>query len=160
MTPQQEKEPGTAMYYDDLTSYEYYLPFKLPNVLNVGWLATEHAFAKADAPAGLLDRLRQILRAEGNFSARVNPIRGIHPCHHCGARQFQHPHIGSCEIWIPSQKAENYFAAPSLIIHYIEEHNYIPPQNFIDAVFQVDTTVHFDGQTVYDNLVQARMPAA
>jgi hypothetical protein len=40
--------------------------------------------------------------------------------------------MGNGEIWVV--KGETLYIAPYLIIHYIEEHNYQPPEEFIDAV--------------------------
>jgi hypothetical protein len=44
-------------------------------------------------------------------------------------------HIGSDEIWVPGENGRIY-AAPSLIVHYVEEHNYLPPPPFIEAVLR------------------------
>lgn len=143
------------MYYKDLTPYEYYLPFKLPNVLNVGWLDKEFDFPKGNTPSELVEKLYEILMKEGVFESRANQIRGVHPCNLCEAHKFRSPFIGSCELWIPSQEADLYFAAPSLVIHYIQEHNYCPPKNFVESVLQLDLERRFNGQELYDDLIKA-----
>lgn len=143
------------MFYKDLTPYEYYLPFKLPNVLNVGWLDKNNNFAKSETSIELVEKLYEILMKEGIFESRVNQIRGVHPCNLCEAHNFHSPFLGSCELWIPSYEEGIYFAAPSLVIHYIQEHNYCPPKNFVESVLQVDWGRRFNGQELYDSLIEA-----
>ena len=41
--------------------------------------------------------------------------------------------LGSAEIRVQGVDGTRY-PAPGLICHYIKEHNYLPPQEFIDAV--------------------------
>jgi hypothetical protein len=143
------------MYYKDLTSYEYYLPFKLINVLNVGWLDKDFDFKKGKLPRKLVEKLYEILMKEGVVESRVNQIRGVHPCNLCETREFHSPFIGSCELWIPSQDAQIYFSSPSLVIHYIQEHNYCPPKGFVESVLQLDLARKFNGQEIYDDLIKA-----
>jgi hypothetical protein len=144
------------MYYKDLTPYEYYLPFTLANVRNVGWLDKGVDFAKGNTPVKLVQKLYEILMKDDIFVARVNQIRGIHPCNLCEAHTFSKPFIGSCELWIPSLEADTYYAAPSLIIHYIEEHDYCPPKDFVESVLRLDLNSSFNGQALYDDLMKTR----
>ena len=142
------------MHYEDLTPYQYCLPFKFSNIINIGWLSNDFDFAKCDASSELVEKLYKILTKEGSFESRVNQIRGVHPCNFCGAHKFHEPFIGSCEIWIPSLDVGAYFAAPSLVIHYISEHNYCPPKSFVDAVLQLNLEEKFNGQDLYDALTK------
>jgi hypothetical protein len=51
---------------------------------------------------------------------------------------------------------DRYFAAPNLIIHYIEAHGYAPPDEFLLAVqAMTDTDLQVDYDAVYDRLVRA-----
>lgn len=143
-----------SMYYEDLTFYEYYLPFKIRNVLNVGWLDKDVDFHKGEVPFELVEKLHKILVEDGAFRARVNQIRGMHPCCLCGALEFDSPFIGSCELWIPAKDKDAYFAAPSMIVHYIKEHGYCPPKEFVEAVLGEDFDSAFNGQEVYDFIVE------
>lgn len=143
------------MYCKDLTSYEYHLPFKLPSVLNIGWLDRGRRFDKALTSPLLLAKLSTIVLSEGIFEARVNQIRGVHPCNLCNAHTFQNPFIGSCELWIPGCRAGSYFAAPSLLIHYIQAHAYRPPEEFVESALKLNLNRPFNAQTIYDDLVQA-----
>lgn len=44
--------------------------------------------------------------------------------------------LGSAEIRVPSRLGVVY-AAPDMIYHYIKDHDYVPPQEFIDAVLEL-----------------------
>ncbi len=41
--------------------------------------------------------------------------------------------LGSAEIWVIANDGK-IFACPDLILHYIVDHNYLPPEEFIEAV--------------------------
>lgn len=50
--------------------------------------------------------------------------------------------LGNGEVHV-RDAAGTWFVAPRLIGHYVEEHNYLPPQDFIDTVinpFEIGTT--------------------
>jgi len=130
-------------YYVDLSAYSYGgRPGK--GALNVGWLCADHPYPKGEAPAGFLERLAAFCRIS------VNETRGYHACDLCpgGAAMPQSiPYaeeyvlLGSAEIRVfasakrrlPSGEPRAY-AAPDLVYHYVREHRYLPPVEFIDAV--------------------------
>jgi hypothetical protein len=106
-------------------------------VLNVGWLAIEYPFAKKKACEELLDALFETcLRT-------VNQTRGFHECQFCDAPTFgvevsrndQRTGLGSAEIRVEGKGGIRY-AAPDLIYHYVAEHDYDPPKEFVEAVLQ------------------------
>jgi len=45
------------------------------------------------------------------------------------------------EIWIPRIGEGGYYAAPVTICHYIEEHGYAPPPEFILALEKQDSPI-------------------
>jgi hypothetical protein len=128
------------MYYEDMSMYQYESRGSLDSVLNIGWLDSAHSFAigKVDARVcSLLKSCYSIIYA--------NQMRGYHCCNLCENSDI-HPTIcvdekpcplGSAELWIPS--LEGFFAAPDLIIHYIESHSYRPPDSFVAAVLALPT---------------------
>ena len=65
---------------------------------------------------------------------RMNVSLGVHECDLCPPGEGPE---GNGEVRIPGAPGLAY-AAPSLIIHYITEHGYQPPEAFIDAVLAVD----------------------
>ena len=62
--------------------------------------------------------------------------------------------LGMSEIWVPSPGDENYYASPSMIIHYMEVHEYFPPEEFMNAVLAVDVNKEFSAQAVYNELLK------
>jgi len=131
------------VYFRDLSLYSYSTKSPLPDVLNVGWLDRSIPFSRGTVPSRFVDQLKKWFRV-----ARVNQMRGIHECNFCRAEQWpplpvkDHPSLtienrifalGSKEIWIPGPNGK-IFASPALVIHYVEVHEYCPPEEFIAAV--------------------------
>lgn len=128
------------MYYPDLSPYSYlkddqYIPEEMPCPLNVGWLDIKHPFEVGEPSEKLLDAL---------FAKRaypVNKMRGYHQCQFCKSKAFgletarkgKTLVLGSAEIRVKG-KGGTVYAAPDLIYHYVAEHHYKPPQEFIDAL--------------------------
>lgn len=54
--------------------------------------------------------------------------------------------LGRREIAIPSVNKNIAYHAPTLIYHYISEHHYLPPQEFLDALaaFRLDQSFNID----------------
>ena len=128
-------------YYRDLSEY-CYNRFPMDGSLNVGWLDNIHPFKKGDVSEQFLDRLW------GYLHFPMNVCRGFHICEICNtyeafSAQCGAPSITYCderlevgyhEIRVFSENLNNIYAAPTLIFHYITEHKYLPPREFIDAV--------------------------
>lgn len=140
------------MYFPDLSPYSYATGRDVAGVLAVGWLERGQHFATGPAPEGLLERLRLSLRV-----FRCHQFRGFHRCDLCiyvpgvsshgllnvldeqGAALLEshgsEVHLGYEELWVPGPN-ETFFAAPTLILHYVEWHSYLPPRPFIDALMK------------------------
>jgi len=124
------------MYYPDLTLYCYNASDKAPNVLNVGWLDASYPFRRKKASVDLLDLLFE------KCLDRVNLTRGWHDCQFCqssnrGVEVSRHGKkitLGSAEIRVEGKDGRVY-AAPNLIYHYVLEHEYDPPHEFVEALF-------------------------
>jgi len=125
-------------YFIDGTPYSY-LPVAAgdPVPLNVGWLDAHHEFRKTKHPDDLSNKLAWLC-----VNAESQATRGIHICELCprmndGYYRLQIPKredflLGNAEIRISSAKA--IYAAPNLILHYVADHYYSPPDDFIEAV--------------------------
>jgi len=130
----------TAMYFEDLSPYSYW-HVTFSNVRNVGWLDFRHWNAKGWIARELVAKLK-VLAA----TCSVRQARGFHgcfPCFYRSPKYFKHQSVrhllGSNEIWIPDITRERaYFAAPDLIIHYIDWHWYRPPKVYLDSLHAVD----------------------
>jgi hypothetical protein len=123
------------MYFTDLSPYQYIARTSGPNVLNVGWLDVEHEFSKKEASEDLLDALFEKIRPP------VNKTRGFHRCPFCNQPSFGvtvtrkgvSVTLGSAEVRVEAKDVKIY-AAPDMIYHYVAEHDYCPPQEFIDSL--------------------------
>ena len=109
-------------YYKDLTPYNYH--HYSEKEFNVGWLQEGYEFDKGDVPEGFLEKLKKY------SDHRMLQTKGWQSCHFCEENEHS-----SDEIRIVSNSGI-YYACPMMIIHYVEAHNYLPPQEFIDAVME------------------------
>lgn len=128
-------------YYEDLSPYNYSHHSK--KEFNVGWLQKGQPFPIGEVTAGFIDRLNLYL----NSDFTLFHYMGDHDCEFCDKYES-----ASCEIRVVSADGKIY-AAPELIKHYILDHSYLPPQEFIDAVM----TGPIPGSPEYDNVIK-RLP--
>ena len=149
------------MYFPDLAPYQYDLPFSIPDVLSVGWLSTGHPFPKGRVREASRVQLEQLTAA-----AAVHSMRGTHPCPFCDCeapglmisdREFL---LGSAELWV-RDSVGRVFAAPNLVVHYVDAHDYQPPGLFLDALEWTSANIgRWDATTVYELLVARGFAAA
>ncbi|MCE9638047.1 MAG: hypothetical protein K8T90_20285 [Planctomycetes bacterium] len=108
--------------------------------VSIGWLSSGHAFPTGAVPpefTSALARLREVPFAL---------TRGFHVCEFCMRNReddshrfdacsasWNSPEYGNGEILVLSETGVAY-VAPRLVLHYVTEHGYRPPQEFIDAV--------------------------
>lgn len=122
-------------YFADLTPYCFLLDLANGNELNVGWLDDEHDFPRGPVPDKVLEIIFELCRSP------VNQTRGTHCCQLCpqskpgyiAVRNGTTITLGGSEIRVKSKGVIEY-ASPNMIYHYIKDHAYQPPQEFIDAV--------------------------
>lgn len=122
------------MHFEDLSRYRY-----IPNVekgcaYNIGWLDGEHPFPTGNVDWVFLDIINSLLLS------RVMHTRGIHACNICDPEKIIEMKIrgnkillGTAEIRVFSSSGKVY-AAPDLLVHYILEHSYCPPGEFLKAL--------------------------
>jgi len=123
-------------YYKDLTPYEYFVKDEKATVpvLNIGWLSSNELFETGITSREFRVNLFQFCSPEN----RVLLARGFHICEFCSSKYVEDDQNqwdalkGNGEIRIQGHSI--IYAAPALIYHYVVEHNYKPPQEFIDAV--------------------------
>jgi hypothetical protein len=73
----------------------------------------------------------------------VLATRGVHDCQCCdipgfGVEVFRHDNriwLGNAEIRVEANDGRAY-AAPTLIYHYVSEHDYDPPKEFVEALLR------------------------
>jgi hypothetical protein len=124
-------------YYLDLSPDEHY-PGQ-SHMLNVGWLSRDRPFARGPVPLAFADELRRMA------SEPVEITRGCHVCEFCEppgdiiAAEPRYLEVwemfrcGNGEIHVRGESSVVY-CAPELVVHYVSEHQYRPPEEFIAAV--------------------------
>ncbi|MGW3958083.1 DUF7919 family protein [Streptomyces sp. NPDC004752] len=126
-------------YYPDLSPYSYDQSSR--DMVNVGWLSTQHPY-----PKGIVDE-RVVTALKVLSIAYENQMRGIHSCEFCDGDRtfvFDGP-TGETEAWLGSAEIRvegvdgTCYAAPNLVIHYITEHHYCPPEEFCQAAVRAVT---------------------
>jgi hypothetical protein len=119
-----------------MSEYRYFGDKNNTIEVNVGWLDRKHKYPIGSVDSVALKNLVKIL----NY--RVQRTRGYHLCNLCNVENVKQGHpmfsgydFGSSEIRVFSKNGDVY-AAPDLILHYIVEHNYLPPKAFVDALLK------------------------
>jgi hypothetical protein len=124
-------------YFADLSAYSYRRETRYA-ALNVGWLDRAHAFPQEQPSEQLLDILWMFV------CSPVNQTRGLHRCELCprdGVRSNLAHHngeqrlLGSAEIRAFAIDGTIY-AAPTLVFHFVRQHQYTPPPEFVRALFE------------------------
>jgi hypothetical protein len=128
------------VYFADFASYQYSLPCALNGVLTVGWLEPPHPFTVGQISDDILSKLKLLASTQ-----RANQMRGYASCEICGADEClveigdRVQRLGAAEIWIPDLVDRvKVYAAPNLIVHYIEAHEYLPPAPFLASLAALD----------------------
>ncbi|WP_416520588.1 hypothetical protein [Streptomyces achromogenes] len=119
-------------YYPDLSPYSYDAGGR--EMLDVGWLSRDHECTTGIASAGLVEALAGLARHA------VNVQRGTHFCELCPDFRTARQHtsrgdvfLGSGEIHVPNGRGVTY-ASPAMIVHYVEDHSYLPPEDYRRSV--------------------------
>lgn len=125
-------------YYQDLTPYEYLHARPDNHVLNIGWLDASYPYQKGSVSDEILGAILKICENP------VSQTRGFHVCPFCkyptlgvivqtSGKQIT---LGTAEIRVTGESARVY-AAPDLIYHYMKDHEYLPPNEFLQAVTSI-----------------------
>lgn len=112
------------MYCEDLSPWHYDFPTGLPGTRNIGWLGPGFPCPTGEVSSCVLDRLDTFAQTPAFLT------RGFHCCHLC---QGPSPMCGNGELWLHSAGGLIY-VAPQMLPHYIREHRYLPPAEFL-AIF-------------------------
>src|SRR5262245_12401343 len=128
------------MYFADLDLCRYHSgPFDAGSwsvsLHAVGWLERLYRFNTGAVPSAGVCNLNEML--EQMCSAYFHyGFRGLHVCSLCqwpGASSSALPGL-YINVFVPG--ANVFYVAPAGIIHYIERHSYLPPQEFLEAVLR------------------------
>ena len=120
---------GTVMsYYPDLGNRS--MVAAGDHIRAIGWLHPDHAYSKGSVALDFLTRLKAFVKLSGNSANALyfGAFGGLHTCEFCNKA------YGVCNFGVVS--GELLYVAPEMIVHYIEEHGYCPPAEFIHAVLR------------------------
>ena len=100
------------------------------HVCAIGWLHPDYPYTKGEVPAEFLARLKEFAARSGDSAeARYfGASGGYHTCEFCGRAH------GIANFGVPS--GDLLFVAPEMVVHYIEQHGYCPPPEFVAAVLR------------------------
>jgi hypothetical protein len=112
------------VYIEDLSTRAYFAHGD--RVRAVGWLEADHPFALGSVS----DEFLRVLKA--HIAKAFQPVlyMGLHRCSFC--EQQGRIQKGHSNLLIPT--TERLYVAPQLVVHYIENHGYQPPLEFLAAV--------------------------
>ncbi len=125
-------------YFRDLSHCTYFQIYPA-NWLAVGWLSSSFAYSQGAVSTQFLSALEQLTKKP------VHLCLGTHDCEFCqipkeivGLEQghkyrWDNKLLGNGEIHVPGARGIVY-VAPILVYHYVKEHQYKPPEEFIQAV--------------------------
>ena len=106
------------------------------HLLAVGWVDRRHPVTRGTVEPAFVARLVELLMDPWQPPQTL----GWHDCTFCrltrgpgvfeygGTRIF----IGTSNVFVPGQGC--LYIAPSLILHFMDSHGYVPPEEFIEAV--------------------------
>ncbi len=125
------------MYFPDLSPYPITKEYQTLGTLCVGWLTKEVPYPRCLTSEEFQARL---------FAFCLRPVfqmRGFHRCEFCSPPPSFMICVkrGNQEVWLGSAEMRVFYqnrvyAAPNLIYHYVTEHQYCPPEEFIEAVLK------------------------
>ncbi len=123
-------------YFKDLTSFTYCK--EEDDALNIGFLSGSHKFVRGPIPREILHTLIELTKT------LYIQHRGCYVCDICEPTTevksnseylsaWESTRHGSALFRVVSKSGQAYIA-PTLIVHYITEHQYRPPDEYLEAV--------------------------
>ena len=100
------------------------------HVRAVGWLHPDHPFPQGEVPAEFVTRLKKYVAQSGASAEALyfGAFMGFHTCELCGRSH------GVRNFGVLGDDV--LFVAPEMVVHYVEEHGYCPPAEFIASVLR------------------------
>lgn len=123
--------------YDDLSRYKLN-NIELEDVYNIGWLGDAGSFPQGMVSEEFLMNLWEYYKCPV-FSTRKkyqNVSLDGYWKFFTAASNDRESELGSSEIRVIDEEKGVIYASPDLIIHYIVNHNYMPPREYIKAVIE------------------------
>jgi hypothetical protein len=123
-------------YFPDRAACTYFSREYNGQLVAIGWLDREQPYPKGTVDDRFVGKLVELL---------VKPwapmyLLGYADCPFCEVPSYSLTHkqttiaVGALNLFVPGQ--DFLYVAPSLIAHYIVDHNYAPPAEFCEAVLR------------------------
>lgn len=112
-------------WFADLSPNHYFGPDAAPYLTSVGWLARDKEYNRGPVDSAVYQKLKALL----DDSWPNLRFRGFHQCELC------RPHDEArCNnnLFVPD--GHRIFVCPAMILHYMDAHEYNPPDEFRSAV--------------------------
>lgn len=125
--------------FPDLTPLTYYGAEAAQVLIAVGWLGRDMEYQKGPLPEPEL--LRKLMRHVQQPYGGPLLLMGVHTCELCGAGEptnrlrrlkVKTAKYNSGEFCLPY--AGKLICAPLMLVHYLDAHEYAPPQEFWQAL--------------------------
>jgi len=115
-------------YFADLTPHTY-TPTDGLKMLNIGWLDKAYPYARGSTSV----KFREALKILCERPIRLH--RGFQPCDFCPGkvRRLHKPSLGNGQIRVLGMNGI-WYSAPTMIHHYVVEHEYLPPFEFVESI--------------------------
>ena len=111
------------MYYADLSTIPNSWHGSVLSGKAVGWLSCEYSYPKGKIASGFLERLSIFCCSSHIYYMGSMKLPTCGDNRHC---------LGSGDILIFGPG--DVYIAPNMIYHYVADHDYLPPDEFIQAV--------------------------
>lgn len=118
-------------WFEDLSIFTYSSPGESNVLYAVGWLDSSHPFCRGRVELIVFERLTELLQDPWQPVVAL----GSHSCELC---QFVPEAHGRRNLLVPG--AGRIFVCPDLILHYINAHQYRPPEEFCTEVMNCPNT--------------------
>lgn len=124
-------------YYEDLSKFEHKGKIE-KKTFSIGWIEDDTNFNKGKVSEQFIKSLFEYVKFP------INPTRSIYKnlvldgenVSFVACYNGYNILLGTAEIRVIDNCNDTVYAAPNLILHYVMNHNYLPPENFINAVIK------------------------
>jgi hypothetical protein len=143
-------------WYADLEPYPFHGE-RTSKLLAVGWLESKYPFPRSRQTRAVIDQFAECVWTQGSHFPFG--YLGFHHCSFCGDQSEEYwkrerdgrwayvgngettniysgirTTVGATNLFVPGKTTV--YIAPSLMLHYMDAHDYAPPKEFIDALMQ------------------------
>jgi hypothetical protein len=121
-------------YYKDFTPCTYFDGHSwLCRLMAIGWLEHGKPFPKGRLSNLVVERVN-VLRDQFFKAFPSLAFRGLHQCSLCAERKQSDATLAQSHINLFIPHRGFVFIAPARIDHYMQVHDYCPPESFIEAL--------------------------